>query len=319
MKEKNLDSLLKGIKGKKKTDLDKFMLVYAKLAHRVSYDLNCIGQEENQDMLILENELEKGKTNSAGYSELLNKCLERVDIESKSIHGKLDDSKHSYNQVKLDGKWYNTDLSIDRENILEGRSLKYTLKSDKEFEIFDAVSMEKEKCSDSISDEKLSEYEYILKYETNNLFEIIENIENNSNDSTVITYNADLEEMLLVNEKGINDVPTTKEQFFNIMDDKENKQNIFVLNDIKEEYEKERASSNLPVPYKQNKVLDFFDTLRTKFVEKFFNKAVKREQIEEKSATSLFTDLKHQGKSDINNENSLDNKKSKKIVKEEVR
>ncbi len=323
MKENTLESLVKGVKGK---DLDKFMLVYSRIAHRVSYDLNYIDKEEpEKNIIVLESELENGKTTSTGYSEILNKCLEKVGVESKCINGNLEEKKHTWNQVKLDSKWYNTDLTLDRENIMEDKKLDYTLKSNQDFNMHTANTLEMENCKESLPQEILSNYEYILKYETNNLFQIIDNVEQKTNDNTVITYNEDIGEMLLVNETGIKDVPTTKEQFFSIMDKKDEKKQVYVLENLRQEYEnaKDRevqVENTLPVPYEEGKIFNFISRLTNKFVDKFFSKKETKAKKEEKRVSSnsnMFNEINHKGY--LKEDNKRKSVSKEKQVEEEIR
>ena len=64
-----------------------------------------------------------------GYSEIIRNILACCGIESKIIAG----DGHCWNQVKLDGKWYNIDFTFDQPRIFRGKSPKFMLKSDKDF------------------------------------------------------------------------------------------------------------------------------------------------------------------------------------------
>ncbi len=66
--------------------------------------------------------------------ELLQNCLKCVGINSHIIAGEelVRDKKHFWNQVELNGKWYHTDLVLDRENIQKNR-VEYCLLGDKDF------------------------------------------------------------------------------------------------------------------------------------------------------------------------------------------
>lgn len=66
--------------------------------------------------------------------QLLQDCLNCVHINSNIIFGKEseDDKKHYWNQVELDGKWYNLDLVLDMENIKKNKT-QYCLLGDTDF------------------------------------------------------------------------------------------------------------------------------------------------------------------------------------------
>jgi len=66
--------------------------------------------------------------------QLLQNCLKCMNINSNMIVGKEleNDKKHCWNQIELNGKWYNVDLALDLENIKKNKTA-YCLLSDKEF------------------------------------------------------------------------------------------------------------------------------------------------------------------------------------------
>lgn len=99
-------------------------IVYDKTA------LRCRGTAELQTTCRnLQGGLLDGTCVCVGYSEILRNVLACLGIDSKLISG----YGHCWNQVKLDGKWYNVDLTFDQPRILKGRKPKNLLKSDKDF------------------------------------------------------------------------------------------------------------------------------------------------------------------------------------------
>ena len=69
------------------------------------------------------------KTNCAvcqGYSMTAYKLLESVNVESKIIVGTSDENPHSWNLVKINGKWYHLDITNNDTT----QSDKYFLKND---------------------------------------------------------------------------------------------------------------------------------------------------------------------------------------------
>ena len=75
--------------------------------------------------------------NNNMYAEILQNCLISLNIESNIIKGKLRETNetHMWNQVKLNDKWYNVDLSLDvlGNNRSFKRKVNYCLLDDREF------------------------------------------------------------------------------------------------------------------------------------------------------------------------------------------
>lgn len=73
----------------------------------------------------------------AGYSEIVRNVFACCAIKTNFLHGfpPFASSKigHAWNQIKLDGTWYNMDLTWDRGNIVSNRPTHWLLKSDLEF------------------------------------------------------------------------------------------------------------------------------------------------------------------------------------------
>lgn len=66
--------------------------------------------------------------------EFLQNCLNCLSIHSNLITGEdlEEERKHYWNQVELEGKWYNVDLGLDLENIKKNKT-EYCLLGDKNF------------------------------------------------------------------------------------------------------------------------------------------------------------------------------------------
>lgn len=126
---------------------NKFKKIYTRLAKKLEYDNGIIidseelaeYQEENAlSSRNLENALLQGRCVCAGMAETLRQALSLVNINcltciSKSVIEDGKDEAHMYNLVKIDGQWYNADLTWDRANIRRGKYPKYCLKSDEDF------------------------------------------------------------------------------------------------------------------------------------------------------------------------------------------
>ena len=79
-----------------------------------------------------------GEALCRGYCEALRNLLAELGIESLIICGggkKLVDNmpSHAWNQVYLDGKWYNCDITNDADFINAGLKLPFFLKSNDDF------------------------------------------------------------------------------------------------------------------------------------------------------------------------------------------
>ena len=119
------------------TEIQKFLKVYKRLGLKIELD------EEQKDS-------SKIKCKKPDVSKMLEKCLQCINIESNIIFGdELENGeKHYWNQVKIDGKWYNVDLALDIPNIKKKKT-EYCLVDDEDFyEFHTAKSGEKHYCKE---------------------------------------------------------------------------------------------------------------------------------------------------------------------------
>ena|GEM_PF-3894354 len=119
---------------------DVFMQIYIKLGMMISYDYAAVTlkkyeKERNSTSGNLMTLINK-KGVCAGYSVVLKNILDIVGIESKYIVSEMSKKgiSHAYNQVKINGIWYNCDLTWDSNYIKLGGATKYCLKSENSFE-----------------------------------------------------------------------------------------------------------------------------------------------------------------------------------------
>lgn len=135
-----LDEVVKNI-DPEQSDREKFKTVYTILANMLTYDDEATekgteyADENKEKCRNLENGLLLGKCVCAGYAEILKQTLSLVGIESHFVGSQADKEEitHAYNIVKIDGKWYNTDLTWDYENIRNNIPPQYCLKNDEDF------------------------------------------------------------------------------------------------------------------------------------------------------------------------------------------
>lgn len=124
-------------------ELERFMYIYKSIAMYVDYDKSgCHFSEvymagHGNSTRSLKGALMQGKAVCVGYALVLKCCLEYIGIEAKELCGYCYGNPkfgHAWNQVKIDGKWYNTDLTWDYIDIRYGNKLEYCLVSDEKFE-----------------------------------------------------------------------------------------------------------------------------------------------------------------------------------------
>ena len=141
-------------------EANKFYKIYSKITGMMTYDDKCIEQESetidnfkkifwkkdafNQFKEKIKNIRKKpaglygglvdGKAICAGYALILHQALKYVGIKSQYVRGSIpSDDGHAWNQVQIDGKWYNADPTWDSSTIqLYGR-YEYMLLDDEEF------------------------------------------------------------------------------------------------------------------------------------------------------------------------------------------
>ena len=198
IKEK-MNELIKDI-NMEDSDLNKFTIIYKRIAENIAYDRTVsdiielnrekdknkekISEESKEKINEAENltGLISGKCVCGGFARILQCSLNSVGIDCQYIVGQTDfarDGWHAWNQVKIDGKWYNTDITWDKDSIgyhkfvREGviskypgvlEDLPYCLKSDEEFKHHKAASNNLFKCNESID---LSNLKKVFGYQEN--------------------------------------------------------------------------------------------------------------------------------------------------------
>lgn len=119
------------------SETEKFLKIYKILSDNISIDDNF--EEATLEINNLRNALKDKRCLSNDFAKILKNCLSSMNIESNIIHGIINKKsvEQNWNQVKLDGTWYNVDIASDyllvrAKNILK-RNAKYCLLSDKTF------------------------------------------------------------------------------------------------------------------------------------------------------------------------------------------
>lgn len=147
-------------KNKIKGDIEKVFVVYNYIFKNISYDYEYLELDKKSkkigfnNLTVLEQRkifrtqtlegIFTKKTVCTGFSYIFKMLLEYIGIESNICIGyfkigKEKEVAHAWNQVKIDGNWYNIDISYGIEHyneyimIEEGKIPKYFLLSDDEY------------------------------------------------------------------------------------------------------------------------------------------------------------------------------------------
>ena len=89
------------------SETEKFMDIYTLLCANIELD-------ENEEKLGYLEGIITGKSSQIGFAIILNYMLSEFNIKSNIVRGTILNSvPHTWNQVKVDGMWYNTDLALD--------------------------------------------------------------------------------------------------------------------------------------------------------------------------------------------------------------
>lgn len=137
------------------TEANKFYKIYARITHAITYDdigLKFGNEHEQKQIRNLYGGLVDGKCVCVGYSLILHEALKKVGVKSELIMGLLPYKNvgHAWNQVMIDGQWYNVDATNDafviqqkhrgRQEIKDGRyedmppeDYEYMLQNDEDF------------------------------------------------------------------------------------------------------------------------------------------------------------------------------------------
>lgn len=97
------------------TDIERVLCAYKEIGLYLEKDYNV--EKAETDITMLLNMLTEAKTFKEGYAEVLQNVLAILNIESNYVKGISYGEEHLWNQVCIDGIWYNLDLEKDKEAI----------------------------------------------------------------------------------------------------------------------------------------------------------------------------------------------------------
>jgi transglutaminase/protease-like cytokinesis protein 3 len=131
--EKKLDKVIKNaiktLDLTEKSDYEKVKAIHDFIINSVSYDTTLKGNSA-YDALVNHSAV------CEGYAMAAYRMFTEAGLEAKIISGYGNGVPHAWNIVKVDGKWYNIDLTWDDPVTSNGASIityDYFLKNDKEF------------------------------------------------------------------------------------------------------------------------------------------------------------------------------------------
>ena len=141
------------------TDVEKFLRLYNLLGENVRYDYNelyYVNDIYNHNMY---GALAKGKSVCEGIAKTMQELLELDGIPTEMEIGKLNQSYHAWNRVKLNGKWYYCDMTNDCCAIQNGRTPNFCLLSIKSMkEKFYEITEEDNDSEEDFDQNKIKEY-----------------------------------------------------------------------------------------------------------------------------------------------------------------
>ena len=117
-----IDMIINSLINNNSSDYEKVKAINDYLVKRFEYDTNL--QSNNAYLALTTN-----NTTCQGYSMVAYKMFEKAGIETRMSFGTLDNTPHGWNQVKVNGKWYNIDITNNDST----NSYKFFLKSDTTF------------------------------------------------------------------------------------------------------------------------------------------------------------------------------------------
>ena len=96
------------------SELDCELIIHDALVDGVSYDSEAAANEDTDSAAFgIYGALVKDKAVCSGYARAAKTLLNRVGIECRLVSGMSKNSGHMWNQVKINGNWYNLDVTWD--------------------------------------------------------------------------------------------------------------------------------------------------------------------------------------------------------------
>lgn len=139
--------LIKKLIPKDANEFEKFMTVYCILSNYMDYDASGNGDVKYEEKIRTRSLYEgiiNGRACCQGYALTLTQVLDYVGIEAKIIGGEVgkfeegdiekeEALRHAWNIVKINGKYYNCDLTSDYKFVRNGNMPQYCLRNNDYF------------------------------------------------------------------------------------------------------------------------------------------------------------------------------------------
>lgn len=135
-----------------KNDMEKFFNAYYIIGKNIKYDFDSDGEPSREGIAhSLKGAILNKRCVCEGYAYALSQLLNLLDIKNECVVGvdsnKKNKKMHIWNQVEINGRWYNCDITNDSVNIQENKKLEYCLLSDKENFLYKCISSNAKECS----------------------------------------------------------------------------------------------------------------------------------------------------------------------------
>ena len=155
--DSKVTSIIKSLNLSKATDYEKVKAIHDYIVNLASYDMTYQSSTA-YDILI-------NKTSVCeGYALSAYRLFTDAGLETRIITGDGDGERHAWNIVKVNGKWYNIDLTWDDPVSTSGKQvLRYTyfLKNDKDFKLH--VRDAEFKTSEFLSNYPIADVSYVME------------------------------------------------------------------------------------------------------------------------------------------------------------
>lgn len=126
--ERRADEILSGLP-ENADDYDKALWIHDSIIKECTYEIGTDGYNATAYGCLAE-----GKAHCEGYAKAFDYLAKKAGLQSIVVTGTTDDgSNHAWNQVKINGSWYNADVTWDDSDIENYENYAYFLCNDDDF------------------------------------------------------------------------------------------------------------------------------------------------------------------------------------------
>ncbi len=132
--------------------LDGFYKIFNYIARTVSYDEDGVLQTKIENQNLIGSVL-NGKAVCEGYSKYLQQLLSLINVETITVGGGggKEEGGHVWNQVKINDKWYNADVTVASYCINNNEEISTYLVNDDKL-LYKATTLNSHKCDDNFEE-----------------------------------------------------------------------------------------------------------------------------------------------------------------------